>query len=53
MKPLLSKEEIADLLVANSGSNSVSVLPGNGDGSFEREQRIGAGDGPFALALRI
>src|SRR5262245_56636891 len=30
-----SEDGILDLVVANAGSNSVSILPGNGDGTFQ------------------
>jgi hypothetical protein len=44
---------VPDLAVANfhSGSNSgdVSVLLGNGDGTFQAERHFAAGDGPRAL----
>ena len=38
-----------DLAVANIGSNDVSVLLGNGDGTFQDQVRYAAGDEPFAL----
>ena len=38
-----------DLAVANLGSNDVSVLLGNGDGTFQNQVRYPAGTSPFAL----
>src|SRR5215472_129092 len=40
-----------DFAVANSGSNNVSVLLGNGDGSFQAAQNFGAGSGPVSVAV--
>ena len=40
-----------DLAVANAGSGDVSVLLGNGDGSFQPQQRFAAGIGPASVAL--
>jgi len=41
-----------DLAVGIGGSNNVSVLLGNGDGSFQTAARsFGAGNGPASLAL--
>ena len=44
---------VLDLAVANGdfGSSNVSVLLGNGDGSFQAEQRFVAGAGPSSVAL--
>jgi hypothetical protein len=39
-----------DLAVANSGSNTVSVLPGNGDGTFQPPRDFAAGPYPSSLA---
>src|ERR1700738_3703704 len=36
-----------DLAVANTPSNSVSVLLGNGDGSFQAARSFGAGSAPL------
>jgi len=40
-----------DLAVANSGSESVSVLLGNGDGTFQAAVNYGAGDTPYSVAI--
>ena len=37
-----------DLVTCNSGTNSVSVLLGRGDGTFGSEMRFGAGNNPVA-----
>jgi len=42
---------IADLAVANFGSNSVSILLGNGDGSFASHVDYPTGKGPSSVAL--
>ena len=39
-----------DLAVANSGSDSVSVLLGRGDGTFQTDTNYPAGSGPVSLA---
>jgi len=41
----------ADLVVSNADSNSVSVLLGNGDGSFKPQVAYAAGNYPQSLAL--
>jgi hypothetical protein len=41
---------ILDLAVANSGSNDVSILLGNGDGTFQPEKRLPGGNGALSLA---
>jgi len=43
-------DAVPDLAVANSGSNNVSVLLGNGDGSFQAARNFGAGGGPRSVA---
>src|SRR5271157_982622 len=40
-----------DLAVANTGSDDVSVLLGNGDGTFQNQARYAAGFGPSALVV--
>jgi hypothetical protein len=40
-----------DLAVANFGSNNVSVLLGNGDGSFQAAQNFGVGSSPYSVAV--
>jgi hypothetical protein len=41
---------ILDLAVVTSGSNDVSILIGNGDGTFQPEKRVAAGTGADSLA---
>ena len=40
-----------DLVVANFGSNTVSVLLGKGDGTFQPAQNLATGSGPTSLAV--
>jgi len=40
-----------DLVVANSGSNNVSVFLGKGDGTFKAAVNYGAGSGPSSVAV--
>src|SRR2546428_14468 len=40
-----------DLAVANAGSDTVSVLLGNGDGTFQAARTVAAGSGPVFLAV--
>ena len=40
-----------DLAVANSGSNNVSVLLGNGDGTFQAAVNYAAGNAPNSVAV--
>ncbi|MGA7924524.1 MAG: VCBS repeat-containing protein [Candidatus Sulfotelmatobacter sp.] len=40
-----------DLVVGNSGSNNVSVLLGNGDGTFQAARNFDAGNSPSIFAL--
>jgi hypothetical protein len=39
-----------DLVVANKGDSTVSVLPGNGDGTFGQQQTFAVGSQPVAVA---
>ena len=41
---------IADLVVANSASGTVSVLLGNGNGTFQAQQTFAVGNFPFCVA---
>ncbi len=47
----LTGDGISDIVVANSGSNSVSILRGNGDGTFEPANAYAVGDDPRGLAV--
>ena len=40
-----------DLAVINSGSNNVSILLGNGDGTFEAALNFDAGNSPSGIAI--
>jgi len=40
-----------DLATANVASDDVSVLLGNGDGTFRDQQRFAAGNGPYSVAV--
>jgi len=42
---------IADLAVANNGTNNVSVLLGRADGTFQAAVNYGAGTGPTSVAV--
>ncbi len=42
---------IPDLAVANSGDNTVTVLLGNGDGTFTFKSSPGVGDAPYWVAV--
>jgi len=44
-------DAIQDLAIANSGSNTVSILLGNGDGTFTAGTPLNTGNQPGALAL--
>jgi hypothetical protein len=47
----LTGNGIPDLVVANFGSDTFSVLMGNGDGTFQPARTYQAAGGPFALTL--
>ena len=40
-----------DLVTANQNDHSVSILLGNGDGTFAAATRFGVGQGPFSVAV--
>ena len=40
-----------DLVVANEGSNTVSVLLGNGNGTFQAQQTFATGTDPISVAV--
>ena len=40
-----------DLVVANQNSNSISVLLGNGDGTFQTAMKFGVGSNPVSVAV--
>jgi hypothetical protein len=47
----LNGDGILDLVAANFGSSTVSLLQGNGDGSFQPAQDFWAGDEPSGVAV--
>jgi hypothetical protein len=47
----LNGDGILDVIVANEGSDDVSVLLGNGDGSFQAAQNFRVGSGPVSVAM--
>lgn len=47
----LNGDGIPDLVVANYGSNTVSVLLGNANGTFSAQQTIATGTAPDSVAL--
>jgi hypothetical protein len=42
---------VPDLVVANAGSDNVSVFLGNGDGTFRGTTRVPAGNSPWSVAV--
>jgi type II/III secretion system protein/VCBS repeat protein len=46
----LRNDSINDLVVANSGANTISVLLGNGDGTFENQVSYATGNDPVWIA---
>ncbi|QOV90577.1 FG-GAP-like repeat-containing protein [Humisphaera borealis] len=42
-----------DLITANFGSDNVSVLLGNGDGTFQAGTTFAVGDGPYCVAADV
>ncbi|MEM1226444.1 MAG: FG-GAP-like repeat-containing protein [Planctomycetota bacterium] len=44
-----NNDGVTDLVTANAGSDDVSVLLGNGDGTFASQQRFAAGASPMSL----
>ncbi len=47
----LTGDGIPDIITANRPDNSVSVLLGNPDGSFQTKEIYPTGDGPFSVAV--
>ena len=47
----LDGDTVPDLVTANQNSDNVSVLRGNGDGTFQTAVVYAAGDGPFSVAV--
>jgi hypothetical protein len=47
----LNGDGIPDIVVANQSSNTVSVLLGNGDGTFQTEQTFSVGAYPASVAV--
>src|SRR5262249_2589019 len=47
----VNADGLADLVVADNGGNNVSVLLGNGDGTFQPPRTFAAGTGPDAVAV--
>src|SRR5438046_5429379 len=44
-------DRVQDLAVANFDSNTISVLLGNGDGTFRAARTVAAGSNPFSVAV--
>ena len=40
-----------DLVTANPASDTIAILLGNGDGSFQNQQRLAVGDNPLFVAV--
>ncbi len=47
----LNGDGIADLIVANSGSNDVLVFLGNADGTFQAARSFFAGENPVGITV--
>ena len=47
----LNNDGIPDLVAANESTSDVSVLPGNGDGTFQPQQPFATGDNPRSSAV--
>src|SRR5262249_59820150 len=47
----VSGDGIPDIITTNYGANTVSVLLGNGDGSFQSQQTFNVGMGPDSVAV--
>ena len=47
----LTGDGIPDIITANRPDNSVSVLLGNPDGSFQTKETYATGQGPFSVAV--
>src|SRR5207249_11661880 len=48
---LFNADGILDLAVLDSGSSSMSVLLGNGDGTFQAARNFATGRGPSSVAV--
>ncbi len=47
----LNRDDCLDLIVSNSGSHSLSILLGNGDGRFSAPTNLETGRGPMGLVV--
>jgi len=47
----LNNDGKADAVTANVGSNSVSIVLGRGDGTFNPQQEVGVGGSPHGIAI--
>ena len=47
----LNHDGVVDLVTVNHAANSVSILYGNGDGTFAAKPTYATGNGPFWVAL--